>query len=293
MNNKRLQYITNRLRRLLFVAVTDRQVTIITVSTCCLILSNILIAKATPNDAKVEELVQEVFLGEIVYPQDQGELQFTTGYLLANKGNNFLWGSKGEDDFQIPVLLEYGLTDRLQLGTLIPVDFLRTGQAENEGVGNVELELYYNFYNDRRSGRAYGVGFALGLPPATSEIGENALSYEPFFVAYQQFNQYALNFSASLEIEEPLGKDQDRDSDIGGDLSLAVIRKYDTVTLLAEIETEIESDNTLLRLAPGLYWQPRDNFELGVSLPIGLTNDTPDLGVFVLMTIEFGGSGEK
>ena len=293
MNNKRLQYVTNRLRRLLFVAATDRQVTIITVSTYCLILSNILIAKATPNDSKVEELVQEVFLGEIVYPQDQGELQFTTGYLLANKGNNFLWGSKGEDDFQIPVLLEYGLTDRLQFGTLIPVNFLRTGQAESEGVGNVELELYYNFYNDRRSGRAYGVGFALGLPPATSEIGENALSYEPFFVAYQQFNQYALNFSASLEIEEPLGKDQERDSDVGGDLSLAVIRKYDTVTLLAEIETQIESDNTLLRLAPGLYWQPRDNFELGVSLPIGLTNDTPDLGVFVLMTIEFGGSGEK
>ena len=240
------------------------------------------------GESKVEAFVEEVFLGEVVYPQDQGECQFTTGYLLANKGNDFLWGSKGDDDFEIPVVLEYGLTDYLQVAAIAPVNFLRTGSAETEGVGNVELDLYYNFFNDRRSGRAYGFGFAVGLPTATSEIGEKAILYEPYFIAYQQLgSSFALNFSAGIEIEDPLSHDDE--TEVEGALAFALMKKYDSFVFLTEIGAEIESDDTLLRLAPGLFWQPRDNFELGVSLPIGLTSDTPDLGVFVLMNIEFGG----
>ena len=64
------------------------------------------------------------------------------------------------------------------------------------------------------------------------------------------------------------------------------MRKTDSFVFLAELGAEIEQNDTLLRLAPGVYWQPRENFELGVSLPIGLTTDTPTLGVFVLMTVE-------
>ena len=116
-----------------------------------------------PAEAKVEKFVEELFLGEIVYPQDQGEFQFTTGYLKANKGNDFLFGAKGEDDFEIPLLFEYGLTGYVQLVAEVLIGFKRTGRADREEVGKVESTVYLDFLNDPRSGRARGYGMALGL----------------------------------------------------------------------------------------------------------------------------------
>ena len=158
--------------------------------------------------------MEELFLGEIVYPQDRGEYQFTTGYLKANKGNDFLFGAKGKDDFEIPLLFEYGLTDYVQLIAQIPIGFRRTGGADHEGVGNVELTVYHNFLNDPRSGRACGYGMSLGLPTATPWIGKEAVLYEPFFVAYRQFGSSAVNLSAGIEIEDPLPGDDE--IEVGG-----------------------------------------------------------------------------
>ena len=75
---------------------------------------------------------------------------------------------------------------------------------------------------------------------------------------------------------------------------LAVLRRQGRLVPLLEFSVEVQRDETLVRLAPGLYWQPRcTNAELGVSPPIGLTADAPDLAVFVLLTMEFGGPGEE
>lgn len=241
---------------------------------CC--LSSVSLAQ----EDTVEELLQELFLGESVYPQEAGELQFTTG---------FLWADKGADDFRIPMLLEYGLTDRLQIGVETPFDFLRTGSDDAEGLGNVELEVYWNVLNNPPSGWAGGVGFGLGLPTATSDVGEDALAYEPFFVLYRTFDCLAVNFSAALEIEDPLKAGED--TEVGAELAAAFIKpsRKSPLVYLFEAGAEIESDETAVRLAPGAYWQPPDaNWEVGVSLPIGVTEAASDFGAFVLFTLEFG-----
>ncbi|MCX7427187.1 MAG: hypothetical protein NTW96_16365 [Planctomycetia bacterium] len=74
---------------------------------------------------------------------------------------------------------------------------------------------------------------------------------------------------------------------------MAVFQRHGRFIPLLEAGIEMEADETLLRLAPGLYWQPRPNVEFGVALPIGLTKDTPNLGVFALATFEFGGDSSK
>ena len=235
---------------------------------------------AKEEESNVERIVEELFLGLVVYPQERGEFQFSTGFRSAHKKT---------DDFRLETFIEYGITDRLQIAAEFPVDFLRAEPEKIQGLGNVELETYYNFYNNPRCGRAYGVGFVLGLPTATPEVGERAMIYESFFVAYQEFKPFYFNFFAGIDVEDSLIAEEE--SQVGGDIALAVFRKYDQFVLDLELGIKIEEGETPVRLAPALYWHPRDwkDTEFAVSLPIGLTGETPNLGVLLMITKEFGG----
>ncbi len=237
---------------------------------------------AFAEDDKVDEILQELFLGETAYPQDRHELQFSTG---------FFRGLENEDNVRLPVLFEYGVSDHIQIGVEFPIDFNRMGGEDAEGVGNIELEVYYNFRNDLCTGWAAGFGLGLGLPSVTTDVGEEAVIYEPFFVLYRDLDTVFFNFSAGLEIEDPT--EFGEETQVNGQLAVAVFRTYEPFVIILEAAVDIETDRTLSRLAPGMYWQsPGRHWEVGISLPIGLNSDTPDIGVFALFTIEFGGNND-
>lgn len=67
---------------------------------------------ALAQDEKIRELFQELPLGESVYPQEKGELQFTTG---------FRYPDEESDNWGTPVFFEYGITDYFQIGLEIPI----------------------------------------------------------------------------------------------------------------------------------------------------------------------------
>jgi hypothetical protein len=241
-----------------------------------------LAARADQNERgeKVEELVEELFLGEVVYPQDAGEIQFSIGHF---------WHDGRSDRSTLPVLLEYGITDRLQVGVMLPTSFYESSDPEaHDGLANVEFEVYWSFLNDRETGWAAGIGFGYSLPEAVTGAGEDAHGYEPFVVLYREFGCDALNFSAAVEIEDPRDSDEARET--SGDLAAAYIRPLANLplTALLELATEIEAHETQVQLAPGAYYRPPTAiWEIGCSLPIGLAGEVPDLGVFVMLTFEF------
>jgi hypothetical protein len=166
----------------------------------------------------------------------------------------------------------------------LPVGFNRFRGA-SDGLGNVELESYWNFCNDRQTGRAYGVGFNLGLPATSQDVGDKALIYEPFFVVYRQFGEIGFNASAGLEVKNFLNGEK---TELEGDIALAAFRKVGPFVPLIELGLQVEEEKTELRLAPGLYWHPRwMKPEIGVSFPIGMTPATPNFGAWLLITWEF------
>jgi hypothetical protein len=247
----------------------------------CLSCCNALFAQdesGNEPESRIKDVFQDLFLGELVYPQDRGSLQFSTG---------LYWANEGKDDFELPLVFQYGITDYFQIGALLPVDFARTGPLDAEGLGSVEFEAYYNYFNDPRSGRAYGVGFGVALPTATPEVSDRSFVYSPFFVAYREFDALHVNVSAGIEIEDYLS--DRKKTDVGGNVEAAVFEQFGQFIPVVEIGLDDDPDGTFLRLAPELIWQPRANVEWGVALPIGLTEDTPALGVYTLLTIEFGG----
>lgn len=236
-------------------------------------------ARPVSGQESVDEFFQELFLGESVYPQEAKELQLTTGFFAAHDGRN---------NYRLPVLIEYGLTDRFQIGVEVPIDFQHAGDKNASGAGQIEFETYWNVLNEPDSGWASGVGFALGIPSATPDVGEDSFVYEPFFVAYKQTSDVAVNVSATVEVEEQT--DHREGNEIGSELAFAIMKRSEQVVFLLETGTEIESGGTQVRAAPGMYFHPPSrDWELGVSLPVGLTPDVPGIGAFVLFTREFGG----
>jgi hypothetical protein len=231
------------------------------------------------ND-KVERYMEELFLGFIVYPQEKDELQLTWG--LFN-------GIEGARDGVYFFETEYGITDRFQVGLGLPFHNFEE-DSSLDGLRHIELEAYYNFYSNRSTGRAYGVGFEMGLPVAAKGRERNYF-YEPFFVAYQEFgNNNAVNFSAALEIEDSL--EEDEPVEVGAELTLSVFRKIGKFVPMLELGVELEDERTPTRLAPALYWHPWEKtVDFAISLPIGLNDDTADLGVFFLFILEFEADG--
>lgn len=257
---------------------------IVATSIAAVITAMTLDGPVLAEENKVDELLQELFLGAIVYPQDAGEFQVTAGSL---------WAYKGRHDHQLPLVFEYGITDYLQIEAMLPFNFHHTMEDHDQGLGNVELGVGWNILNSPETGWAASIGYEIGFPEATTGAGEDAFIHEPFFIVYRQFDCLAINFSAGLEVEDP--RERGEETTVAGEIGLALIKpssRYD-FTYLLEVGLEVEEEEAEVRVAPGMYWQPRwAVWEFGVSLPIGLDN-APDVGVFALFTIEFGGDEEE
>jgi hypothetical protein len=237
-------------------------------------------AKNDDDSEQLTPIVEELFLGMVVYPQEQNELQLTWGGFHSQDADRD-WRSRFE--------VEYGITDRLQIA-LECLTELYSPDESFQGARNVGVELYYNFYSDRRTGRAYGVGFEWGAPVDAPWDESRCHEYEPFFVAYQELDRCAVNFFASLEVEDPLAPGEATETT--GDLALGLIGGYEPWTPLLEASVEIAPDDTAVRLAPGLY---RHGFyravDVAVSLPIGLDGDAPKVGVSLMAVVELEPNG--
>jgi hypothetical protein len=230
------------------------------------------------GDQQVTAYIEELFLGKIVYPQEAGEMQLTGGYFQEGKGPH-------DSSFLLEV--EYGITDQLQIGSEVTSQFAR-GETFQD-LQQCSIEVYYNFHSDRRTGRASGLGFEFGLPVDSTAEGPRACVYEPFLVSYQDFDAFALNMSAALEIADPVARGEA--TEFAGDVTFAIFRRVDRIATIVEANVEVDSEESPVRLAPGLYWRPFDvALDVAVSLPIGLNEDAPVLGLFLLAVFEFPAS---
>ncbi len=228
------------------------------------------------DENEIEPIVEELFLGTIVYPQEQNEVQLTFGYFD---------GVEAAENSETLFEIEYGLTDRLQIGFEVPNESVEDDEPF-DGVRHLGLELYYNFYSNPYTRRAYGAGFEVGFPIDSAEDEPQTYLYEPFVVAYQEYRECAVNLSAGLEIEAP--HESDEPTETAGEVALGIIGNPGPIVPLLELHVEIEADETPVRLAPGLYFGTfLEPIELAVSFPIGLNSDAPDFAVFFLAIVEF------
>lgn len=253
-----------------------------------LLVASAAAAPAEPERTEAEDEparppIEELFLGETAFPQEALELQITSAPRWERDGHQV--------GFRIPLLLELGITDRLQLGGELPLELARQESGVVAGLGSVELEALYNLVNERGLGLAVSAGLGAGLPAGARGLGAPGYALEPFVSLDKAIGGVHVGISASAEIRLPTaGRDA---AELSPGASLGVILPLGDVVPTLELAAEIE-DTTSLLVAPGVLWHPARGLELGAALELGLAGEAPDAGLMLLFTreIELAGDGD-
>lgn len=251
-----------------------------------LLLASTAAAPAEPERTEAEDEparppIEELFLGETAFPQEALELQITSAPRWERYGRQV--------GFRIPLLLELGITDRLQLGGELPLELARQDSGVVAGLGSVELEALVNLVNERGLGLALSAGLGAGFPAGARELGAPGYALEPFVSLDKAIGGVHVGISASAEIRLPAaGRDA---TELSPGAALGVILPLGDVVPIIELAAELE-DTTSLLIASGVLWHPTPGLELGAALELGLAGETPDAGLMLLVTRELDLAGD-
>lgn len=229
----------------------------------------------------VDEIIQELFLGETVYPQERYELQMSGGLQWRH--------TDGLKSFEMPLLLELGLTSRLQVELGMPVVVIPAPEVVS-GAGNIEMGALYNVYRDRSREFALSLGVEAMLPSLSSRVGQSAYTFEPFLIAYKALGPIYANVSGSVEVSFPT----QGETEVGGDLAVGLFKPFGALVPVFEFALAFEDEGATVQVAPGLIWHPGYELEVGLAVAIDLSEAANRAVLFTsTWEMEFGDEDDE
>lgn len=268
------------------------------------ILMSLAVLLPAIGDAQARrvQLVQEVMETELVYPQERGELQFTTGFRSQ-------W-NRGERLFAWPVTFEYGLTDHCQVqmewggATLSRIP----NQGMVRGAADLNLGAKYSFMQVAGSPFHLALQMEVGLPTGTlkNEIGEGLVEMEPSIMIARDFPKlrYAQAFAqAGLGLVHRVRR---AFPDLHGDddevdahkvrFSGGIMAPIRSIVVTSEVAWESNrwsgGKENQVYFTPGAVFRLPAGWEAGVGVAVGVTPATPRVGLRIQLTREFSRRGE-
>ena len=247
----------------------------------CVTLTLLLLTSSPkPAFAEYTQAIQELFQSDTVYPQGQGEIQFTLLPSYA-KGDGF-------SQQAVPVILEYGITNRFQIQAewlgYARHSFSDPSTPSVSGIGDLELGFRYSWMEIAQSyfHAAFGVDFNLPIGDESKGLSEGHFGATPAVVIAADMDrtkgtQFMAQFGADIEEGHVSTKDAE------WFMNFAILVPFQRTTLTAEWNVTEEQQF----LTPGLIWQPKKNLEIGIGAPIGLNDDADDYRIVFMLTLEF------
>ncbi len=229
---------------------------------CCLVFNSYA------QHTELEQSAEEVFWAELVYPQERGELQIAISPWI-NTSTNF---------GQTPFVVEYGLSDTWQL------------EAEWSGPGyKSESSLFefgtkYTFLNLFDRGVHLALGNEIEIPISTSGVAT-----ETFFVLakdFSKFGNFHLFTQGALEFEISEADDSLEKEALGWSWHIGALFPGERLHFSAEVSWRHE-DDLHTYLTPGLIWEILGGFQIGVGIPIGLSDSADTFRIASFLTYEF------
>lgn len=218
--------------------------------------------------------VQQFFLGDDAPPNQAAEVEAGTGLEMVPR--------PGDDEFQVPVRAELGLTDRLQVDA--SAELATADSPELEGA---EASLSYGVVSSRDAGFALtaGVGVLTTRDPVDGGLRPGIA---PYLLAYKELGPLGLNLQLRAE---GLPASGGRESELQPDLALGAALGAGLLRPVVEAGLRDEGGERTRLLAPGLLLRPSEAVEFGVSAPARwMANGDRSLGVMAMLTLQAGGN---
>ncbi|MCH6256985.1 transporter [Puniceicoccaceae bacterium K14] len=247
---------------------------------------------------KHEILIQN----ESAFLQGKGESQLDIGYeIFRDKEIHH----ETIDEDVILFAYEYGLTDRLQ----VSLEVLHLDETEEDeehhvhsikGLTDIEMALSYVLFEETDSAPQVSAVLKTVLPTGDEDegLGHGTLGLGLGVNASKMINEhFGLHFSTGfvkIDDAESHGHEVDIEEFNYG-LSASYSATEDIVLLFeykSDREKESDSDGhsesiTQSYLAPGALFKFPHHREIGVSFPVGLTDESFDWGAILEFTMEF------
>ena len=227
--------------------------------------------------------LQELIRTEVVYPQEEGELQLTIGSRF-DKG-------RASDSLAFPIGLEYGITDAWQVG-LEWTALARVGAPGHaDGAsGDFAVATKYSFISIGGSRLHAAVGVEAGFPRRIEAQGERGREVEPHaaFAAdvnrrgAQVFGHVGLAFASADDGEG--GVEKELQWNAGALIPMA--------SMTVATELNVRNDRFTVRgarelyITPSITFRPRRFWEVAAGVPLGVTSESPRAGLTVLVSFE-------
>ena len=234
------------------------------------------------EEDELEEVVQEVFLGSVAFPQEAQELQIS---VVSS------WLRTEEADLLQPVLVgEWGFTDRLQLEIETPFLIAMPDEGDTAGgLGNAEVGLLYNMIRSSELGLVLSGGVVGTLPTASTDLVERAYGVGAGLSAYKLMGPVHVNLSAEAGVEATTDED---DAEPGVETALSLLVPLGSIVPVVEVGWEREEESELL-LAGGLVWMAAKGIELGIAGIAARGEDETEWGAIANLTWERNLGGES
>jgi hypothetical protein len=258
------------------------------------------VARADDNDAGdatngVKRPIEELFKTDLVYPQENGELEVEVASFYQNHA--------GGDTWTIPISFEYGLTDNWQVegewDSL--VQRYPKNQSVVRGVGDLELGTQYSFMNIGGSLFHVAARFSLEIPvgDVNKDLGDGFLQYKPAVILARDIpelhhTEFFAEIGASLVQRVNTPKDADEAQPAAHELNLGtgffVLFPHGAATMefnWANNQWNHHGTENELYLTPGFLWRASRSVEIGLGIPIGLNRSSDRFEVLAHVVWEF------
>ena len=233
--------------------------------------STFIIAQEENEDKEFEEVIQEFFITESVYPQEKNEIQFTNyDYMYLYDWQKDYWGG-----FEI----EYGITDRFQVSSGIGYRYMSIQDSANrKGFTNLEVGALYNFYQSYRFSAS--LSLETELPTGAEVFGESEMELEPNLILAWQIGRMQTHVNLGMEFE-PEALDE-----YGLFYNVAVLYPINNFVPTLEFNVYKEDDENNMFITPGFVYKI-NRFEVGSAFPVNIGSDEPKFGIIFALVFEF------
>lgn len=186
-----------------------------------------------------------------------------------------------------------------QFSYTLPYEFVKTGDHSVDGVGDVALNYRLQVWMESKTRPAFAPRFSLILPTgdASKGLGNDVLGYQTNLPLSKIVSErWTLHANAGATFLPDVEGHDLLSYNLGGSAIFAVTREFNLMLeLVANWNDELNDAgrpgrNLSAFISPGFRYAfnhpNKAQTVIGVAVPIGLSHDAPDFGVFLYASFE-------